>query len=156
KGGQTYKLVYDQVGSVREVVAQDGSVAELITYDEFGNILADSAPMFQPFGFGGGHRDTDTTLSRFSARDYDPTTGRWTTIDPIGNGSSRIRIPLHASACHRECPVRGGPSVRRRLDSDSRNEGRDRSDASISRRSTRSLEQLPSAECHTLRRFRRG
>ncbi|TMB41750.1 MAG: RHS repeat-associated core domain-containing protein, partial [Deltaproteobacteria bacterium] len=73
-----------QVGSVREVVAQDGSVAELITYDEFGNILADSAPMFQPFGFGGGHRDTDTTLSRFSARDYDPTTGRWTTIDPIG------------------------------------------------------------------------
>ena len=43
----------------------------------------DSAPGFQPFGFAGGLADRETHLVRFGARDYDPTTGRWTTIDPL-------------------------------------------------------------------------
>ena len=46
-----------------------------------GAVTADSAPGFQPFGFAGGVSDTDVGLVRFGARDYDPTTGRWTTKD---------------------------------------------------------------------------
>jgi len=84
KSGVNYKFVSDQVGSVRQIVAPDGSIAQNITYDEFGNVLADSAPGFQPFGFGGGLVDVDTKLVRFGARDYAPPLGRWITRDPIG------------------------------------------------------------------------
>jgi RHS repeat-associated protein len=82
KAGQNYKFVYDQLGSVRVVVAPDGSISERIDYDEFGNIVADSMPGFQPFGFAAGLRDVDTGLVRFGKRDYDAAIGRWTTIDP--------------------------------------------------------------------------
>ena len=83
KSGTTYKLVYDQVGSVREVVAPDGTIAERLDYDEFGNVLGDSTPGFQPFGFAGGLRDVDAGLIRFDRRDYTPNVGRWTAKDPI-------------------------------------------------------------------------
>jgi RHS repeat-associated protein len=69
---------------VRLVVsANDGSIAQRIEYDEFGNVLSDTNPGFQPFGFAGGIYDADTGLTRFGARDYDALTGRWTAKDPI-------------------------------------------------------------------------
>jgi RHS repeat-associated protein len=81
----TYRIVTDQVGSVRLVVnVNTGAVAEEIEYDEFGNVLADSNPGMQPFGFAGGLRDRDTGLTRFGARDYDSVVGRWAAKDPIG------------------------------------------------------------------------
>ncbi len=87
RAGVTYKIVSDQVGSVRLVINTATSViAQALTYDEFGNILSDSNPGFQPFGFAGGLFDRDTGLVRFGARDYDPHTGRWTAKDPIGFG----------------------------------------------------------------------
>ena len=52
-------------------------------YDEFGNVILDTSPGFQPFGFAGGIYDRDTGLTRHGARDYDPETGRWTAKDPI-------------------------------------------------------------------------
>jgi RHS repeat-associated protein len=83
--GATYRLITDQVGSVRLVVdASSGAVVERIDWDEFGNVLADGAPGTQPFGFAGGLRDLDTGLTRFGARGYDPVTGRWTRKDSEG------------------------------------------------------------------------
>jgi len=38
-------------------------------YDEFGNVLLDTNPGFQPFGFAGGLSDQRTGLVRFGARD---------------------------------------------------------------------------------------
>ena len=50
-------------------------------------MISDSAPGFQPFGFEGGLRDPHSGLTRFGTRDYDPTTGRWTTSDPLRFGA---------------------------------------------------------------------
>ena len=84
KGGVTYRIISDHLGSVRMVIdSASGAVAQRIDYDEFGNVTNDTNPGFQPFGFAGGIYDADTKLTRFGARDYDATTGRWTSKDPI-------------------------------------------------------------------------
>lgn len=83
----SYRLVTDHLGSVRLVVdLSDGTVAQRMTYDAFGNVLDDTNEGFQPFGFAGGLYDSITGLVRFGARDYDARVGRWTAKDPIGFG----------------------------------------------------------------------
>jgi RHS repeat-associated protein len=87
KGGVTYRFVTDHLGSIRLVVDQQtGSVAQRLDYDEWGQVLQNTNPGFQPFGFGGGLYDEQTGLARFGARDYDSQTGRWLSKDPIGLG----------------------------------------------------------------------
>jgi RHS repeat-associated protein len=85
RAGVAYLLVTDALGSVRLVVdGQTGAVAQRLDYDEFGRVLTDTNPGFQPFGFAGGLYDPDTGLVRFGTRDYDPPTGRWTAKDRRG------------------------------------------------------------------------
>ncbi|MBV8620948.1 MAG: RHS repeat-associated core domain-containing protein, partial [Curvibacter sp.] len=84
KNGQDYRIITDQIGSVRLVVnTETGEEMQRIDYDEWGQITLDTNPGFQPFGFAGGLYDPDTGLTRFGARDYDAQTGRWTAKDPI-------------------------------------------------------------------------
>jgi RHS repeat-associated protein len=85
KNGSTYRIITDHLGSPRLVIdVATGQIAQQMTYDEFGNVVYDSNPGFQPFGFAGGLYDKDTGLVRFGARDYDAYAGRWTAKDPIG------------------------------------------------------------------------
>ncbi len=85
KGGVTYRIISDHLGSVRLVVnSSTGGVAQRMDYDEFGNVTYDGNPGFQPFGFAGGLYDAQTKLQRFGVRDYDAKIGRWTNKDPIG------------------------------------------------------------------------
>ncbi len=84
KGGVTYRIVTDHLGSPRLVVdAASGAVMQRMDYDEFGNIVTDTNLGFQSFGFAGGLYDRDTKLVRFGVRDYDAEVGRWTAKDPI-------------------------------------------------------------------------
>src|SRR5207249_3807837 len=84
KGGITYRIIADQLGSPRLMVnTATGAVAQRMDYDAFGNVIGDTAPGFQPFGFAGGLYDRDSRLVRFGARDYDAEVGRWTSKDPI-------------------------------------------------------------------------
>jgi RHS repeat-associated protein len=84
KGGNTYRIVSDHLGSPRIVIdAETGEIIQRMDYDEFGDVTQDTNPGFQPFGFAGGIYDIDTQLVRFGARDYDAETGRWTAKDPI-------------------------------------------------------------------------
>ena len=85
KNGTTYRIIADHVGSVRLVVnTASGAIVQQMDYDAFGNVLYDSNPGSQPFGFAGGLYEGLTGLTRFGARDYAAATGRWTTKDPSG------------------------------------------------------------------------
>jgi len=85
KGGQTYRIIADQLGSPRLVVnVATGQIAQRLDYDAWGNVLQDTNSGLQPFGFAGGLYDRDPGLVRFGLRDYDPIAGRWTNKDPSG------------------------------------------------------------------------
>ncbi len=117
KGGKSYRVLSDHLGSPRLVVdISDGSVAQRMDYDAFGNVIEDSNPGFQPFGFAGGVYDLDTQLTRFGARDYDAETGRWTAKDPILFAGGNVNLygyvvnepvnltdPSGFSACISDC-----------------------------------------------------
>ena len=84
-GGVTYRIVSDHLESVRLVVnTTNGTVIQRMDYDEFGNVINDTNPGFQPFGYAGGLFDEHTRFVQFMKRDYDAKTGRWTAKDPIG------------------------------------------------------------------------
>ncbi len=105
KGGVTYRIFTDHLGSPRLVMnVATGAVLQRMDYDEFGQVLNDTNPGFQPFGFAGGLYDRDTKLVRFGTRDYEPNIGRWTAKDPIlfAGGDSNLygyvlNDPINAS-----------------------------------------------------------
>ena len=84
QAGTNYQILSDANGSVRLVVnSLTGVVAEQMDYDEFGRVINDTNPGFQPFAFAGCLYDNETKFCHFGARDYDPSTGRWLSKDPI-------------------------------------------------------------------------
>jgi RHS repeat-associated protein len=86
--GVVYRLVTDQVGSLRLVVrASDGAVMQRMRHDAWGRVEEDFVAVGfvrVPFGFAGGLVDQVTGLVHFGAREYDPAVGRWVEKDPIG------------------------------------------------------------------------
>jgi RHS repeat-associated protein len=93
KDGVKYKLVSDHLGSIRFVVnASSGTILQELEYSAFGEVLKDTNPGFQPFGYAGGIYDVDTKLVKFGARDYNSFTGRWMQKDPIrfGGGDENL------------------------------------------------------------------
>jgi RHS repeat-associated protein len=102
KNDTTYQIITDHppqniwrasLGSVRLVVnTNTGAIMQRIDYDEYGRVLLNTNPDFQPLGYAGGIYDNDTKLVRFGTRDYDAYTGRWTAKDPIGfdGGASNL------------------------------------------------------------------
>jgi len=84
RDGNTYRLIRDHVGSVRLVIdVATGVIVQRMDYDSFGNVLSDSNPGFQPFGFQSGLYDADTGFVQFGARWYDPLSGRWLSKDSL-------------------------------------------------------------------------
>src|SRR5262249_46577552 len=98
RDGTTYRLVRDHVGSIRLVVnTASGGVAQRLDYDEFGRVLGDTSPGFQPLGFAGGLYDPDTGLVRFGSRGYDRQTGRWLTKDRVGFEGGQANVYLYVN-----------------------------------------------------------
>ena len=86
--GRTVDLVLgaDQIGTVKAIATSDGYLIQHIAYDSFGNVLElRGEELGLPIGFAGGVRDRHLGLIRFGHRDYDPTIGRFTAPDPLGD-----------------------------------------------------------------------
>jgi RHS repeat-associated protein len=119
-GVGSFKIVSDHLGSVRQVInLSSGQIMQEMDYDEFGRVVKDTNPGFQPFGFAGGLYDSETGLTRFGARDYDAETGRWLSKDPIGfkGGDTNLygyvaNDPINfldAEGLYKYTPTAGGP-----------------------------------------------
>jgi RHS repeat-associated protein len=75
----------DHLNSVRLVLDETGAVLDQIAYDAFGNIVAQLNPLLvNPILFTSREFDAETGLYYNRARYLDPSTGRWTTQDPMG------------------------------------------------------------------------
>jgi RHS repeat-associated protein len=98
RGGVTYRMVTDQLGSPVFAVntANSSDVPFQATYTAFGErTLVAGTDDWMPFGFAGGIYDFDTKLMRFVARDYNPAIGRWVSKDPIRFNRGQVNIYVY-------------------------------------------------------------
>ena len=74
----------DNLGTPRDSVNNNSAVVDHIITNSYGQIASQSNSSAQPWnGFAGGHIDADTGDVTNLLRRYDPTTGGWTTKDPL-------------------------------------------------------------------------
>jgi RHS repeat-associated protein len=96
-----YYYVHDRLGSVRMVVdansiAQTVTARNIYTYSPFGNPYAGtvSETVYNPFQFTGQWFDAEINQYYLRARQYDPTTMRFMTRDPV-KGKYKEPLTLH-------------------------------------------------------------
>ncbi len=82
RGGQQYVYHRDHVGSVIQITDKDGAVVNTYQYDSFGNTIAQTLGVENPFRYAGAHYDAETGLYYMKFRYYDPRIGRFLTPDP--------------------------------------------------------------------------
>ncbi|TWT75097.1 putative deoxyribonuclease RhsB [Allorhodopirellula solitaria] len=96
--GDTYWALTDHLGSVRDLVDNNGEIRQHVAYDSFGNRIVEqdydasgstissshADAIDELFGYTGRDWDADAGLQNNRARWYDPATGRWLSNDPIG------------------------------------------------------------------------
>jgi RHS repeat-associated protein len=79
----TSYLHHDQIGSTRLITNSSGSSVATYRYDSYGNLVASTGTITNPFRFAGQYQDSESGLYYLRARYYDPTTGQFVTCDPI-------------------------------------------------------------------------
>jgi RHS repeat-associated protein len=84
QGGQDYAYLYDGKGNVAAVLDASQSVVAAYRYAPFGELLAKTGSLTQPFGFSTKRYDKQTGLIHYQYRPYAPEIGRWLTRDPLG------------------------------------------------------------------------
>ena len=76
----------DHLGSTRYVTHSNGTTFGAINYNAYGQIMSNTIPWIaeQPLaGYTGQYHDTETGYIYLRARHYDPTTGQFTSLDPL-------------------------------------------------------------------------
>ena len=78
----------DILGSVRSVTDKSGTVQADYSYDVFGSPYLGNLENDIGFGYCGKSYDVGTRLYDYGFRDYSPVSARFTTVDPIRDGSN--------------------------------------------------------------------
>ncbi|GIW84669.1 MAG: hypothetical protein KatS3mg107_0329 [Gemmataceae bacterium] len=98
-------LVQDANFTVTAVVDESGEVVERYIYDPFGqatvldaawNVRSGGSAYDWLYLHQGGRYDVTSGLYHFRHRDYSPTLGRWTSLDPLSYAAGNIRNLYHA------------------------------------------------------------
>jgi RHS repeat-associated protein len=86
-GGSTYYYHPDGLGSIANLTSSSGATQWTYTYEPFGAARTTTKNNTQapsnPFQFTGQYLDSATGLYHLRARQYDPSTGRFLTLDPL-------------------------------------------------------------------------
>ena len=82
RDGTIEYLHTDALGSVRTITNAAGSTVATNTYDIYGKRTQHTGTTDSPIGYTGNWTDPDTGIVHLRARDYDPITGQFLTIDP--------------------------------------------------------------------------
>jgi RHS repeat-associated protein len=82
RNGQTSYYHFDGLGSTRLLTSDAGIVTDTYAYDAFGNLIARTGTTDNPFLFTGQKHDSNTGFYYLRARYYQPSTGRFTAVDP--------------------------------------------------------------------------
>jgi RHS repeat-associated protein len=80
--GTVLYLHHDQQGSTRMLTGATGSVAGTATYDAYGNETGSTGTSTTPMGYDGQYTSVDTGLIYLRAREYDPATAQFLSVDP--------------------------------------------------------------------------
>lgn len=80
-GTRRYYL-FDGLGSVVGMIDTGGNLVASYAYDPYGKQTSPEPSLANPWRFAGGYLDTQTGLTKFGTRYYDPSVGRWTQQDP--------------------------------------------------------------------------
>jgi len=80
---QVYSLVRNHRGDICVLLDKQGDQASTYRYDAFGEFSHQGA-VKSPWLFSGQRYDDTTELYHFAKREYDSSTGRWLTPDPLG------------------------------------------------------------------------
>ena len=86
---------HDALGSITDAITGAGTPTQEHTYDPWGaqtsNTLTGNA-IDTPFGYTGEYTEPATGQVHLRARDYNPTTGRFTTTDPLPQPPTQPRL----------------------------------------------------------------
>ena len=74
----------DGLGSITSLTNSTGSVVQTYVYDSFGAQKGSSGTLTNPFRFTAREFDTESNLYYYRARNYDQSSGRFLSEDPIG------------------------------------------------------------------------
>jgi RHS repeat-associated protein len=87
RGGSVY-LGKDILGSVRSASNEYGTLEGRYEYDAFGKPYAGDLESGMNLGYTGKPYDTATGLYNYGYRDYKPEAARFTTVDPVRDGTN--------------------------------------------------------------------
>ena len=87
--GGSFYFITDRLGTVTTVADQAGQVVRRYRYEPYGEAVEPtgakppSAPSDSPIRFQNQYLDEDTGLYKMGVRYYEPSTARWTQLDPL-------------------------------------------------------------------------
>jgi RHS repeat-associated protein len=84
RGGSSYFYLKDGLGSTTSLSDNTEILVNTYEYDAFGNVISKTETVSNPYGYTGRSFDSESGLMYYRARYYDPITGRFITVDPIG------------------------------------------------------------------------
>ena len=99
RDGQTSYYHFDGEGNTRALTDANQNIVETATYSAFGEVVEKTSSIVNPFGYKGAlgyYTNGETNDIYVRARTYEPSIGRWFSIDPISFLSGDPMLYLYA------------------------------------------------------------